>query len=238
MVVGAMDLGQVLTIVFTSVVAASTIVYAFLTWRLVSETRSMRKAQTDPRVSVHAVVNEQAGNGRIDLVIRNEGQGAAEEIHFDFEGDPTYFNNERPIDELPVLKHGLKYLGPQQEFRIILGHLLGETYRRAIEGPWTFKLRYKNVTGDQVEDLYIVDFSQFVGLMLTGPSPLKDIEKHLGAIQKDLHFVTTGFSKLHVLTQTKEEARREMEELMERQRKIRADKDGVESNRTNESQVE
>ena len=233
-----MDLGEILTIVFTGVVAVSTVVYAVLTWRLVSETRSMRRAQTDPRVSVHVEANEQAGNGRIDLVIRNEGQGAAEEIHFDFEGDPTYFNNKRPIDELPVLKHGLKYLGPQQEFRIILGYLLGETYRRAIEGPWTFKLRYKNVTGDQVEDLYIVDFSQFAGLMTGGPSPLKEIEKHLGAMQKDLRHVTTGFSKLHVLTQTKEEARGEMEELMERRRKIRADKDGVESNSTNESQVE
>ena len=233
-----MDLSEILTIAFTGAVALSTIVYAFLTWRLVSETRSMRRAQTDPRVSVHAEANEQAGNGRIDLVIRNEGQGAAEEIHFDFEGDPTYFNNERPIDELPVLKHGLKYLGPQQEFRIILGYLLRETYRRAIEGPWTFKLRYKNVTGDQVEDLYIVDFSQFAGLMTGGPSPLKEIEKHLGAMQKDLRHVTTGSSKLHVLTQTKEEARGEMEELMERRRKIRADKDGVESNSTNESQVE
>ena len=230
-----MDLGEVLTIIFTGVVAFSTVVYAVLTGKLVSETRSMRRAQTDPRVSVHVEANEQAGNSRIDLVIRNEGQGAAEEIHFDFEGDPTYFNNERPIDELPVLKNGLKYLGPQQEFRIILGYLLGETYRRAIEGPWTFKLRYKNVTGGQARDTYIVDFSQFAGLMTGGQSPLKEIEKHLGTIQKDLNHVTTGFRKLHVLTQTKEEARREMEELMERQRKIRADKDEVESNRTNES---
>ena len=105
-----MDLSEILTIAFTGVVAVSTVVYAVLTWKLVSETRSMRRAQTDPRVSVHVEANEQAGGGRIDLVIRNEGQGAAEEIHFDFEGDPTYFDDERPIDELPVMRNGLKYL--------------------------------------------------------------------------------------------------------------------------------
>ena len=230
-----MDLSEILTIAFTGVVAVSTVVYAVLTWKLVSETRSMRRAQTDPRVSVHVEANEQAGGGRIDLVIRNEGQGAAEEIHFDFEGDPTYFDDERPIDELPVMRNGLKYLGPQQEFKIILGWLIGDTYERAIKQPWTFKLRYKNVTGGQTKDTYVVDFSQFAGLMIGEPSPLKAIEKHLGAIQKDLQHVTTGFRKLHILTQTKEETRREMEELIEQRRKTRADKDGVDSNVTDES---
>ena len=71
--------------------------------------------------------------------------------------------------------------------------------------------------------------------MIGEPSPLKEIEKHLGAIQKDLHHVTTGFSKLHILTQTKEEAQREMKELMEQRRKIRADKGGLDSSITDES---
>ena len=226
------------TIVFAATVAGSTVVYAFLTWKLVSEIRSMRRAQTDPRVSVHAEANELAGGGRVDLIIRNEGQGAAEEIHFYFEGDPTYFNHERPFDELPVIRNGLKYLGPQQEFKIILGWLIGDTYQRAIKQPWTFKLRYKNVTGDQTMDTYVIDFSQFAGLMIGSPSPLKEIEKHLGAMQKDLHFVTTGFSKLHVLTQTKDEARKEMEELMEQRRNVKLRKDRVELDETDDSKVE
>ena len=39
----------VLTIFFSGVVAASTVVYAVLTWKLVSETRKMREVQTEPK---------------------------------------------------------------------------------------------------------------------------------------------------------------------------------------------
>ena len=61
-------------------------------------------------------------------------------------------------------------------------------------------------------------FSQFAGLVVGSGAPLAKIEKHLEAIQKDLHHLTTGFNKLHVLTQTIEESRREREELLQQQR--------------------
>ena len=47
-----MEVYEWLIVAFTGVVALSTVVYAFLTWRLVSETRRMREVQTEPRVSV------------------------------------------------------------------------------------------------------------------------------------------------------------------------------------------
>lgn len=46
------ELGEILIIVFTDVVAASTIAYAVLTWRLVAETRRMQEIQTEPGLSV------------------------------------------------------------------------------------------------------------------------------------------------------------------------------------------
>lgn len=39
-------------LVFSGNVAVSTFIYAVLTWRLVSETKRLRVAQTDPMVSV------------------------------------------------------------------------------------------------------------------------------------------------------------------------------------------
>ena len=212
-----MELDQILTVVFAGVVAISTVVYAVLTWRLVSETKKMRRVQTDPLVSVHVEFNEQDGQGRMDLVIRNDGQGAAENISFEFEGDPTYFDDERPINELPVIRDGLRYLGPQQGFRIILGWLFGEQFTRATKEPWSFTLSYRSLSGDLTSDTYHIDFSQFVGLIIPG-APLPRIEKHLDTMQRDLHLVASGFSKLYVLTQTKEEARREEEEFLKQRR--------------------
>ena len=217
---GTLDLGQVLMVVFSGVVAVSTGIYAVLTWRLVSETRAMRKAQTEPRVSVHVDLNEHDGHGRMDLVIQNNGQGGAEDIRIGFEGDPTYFDDERPIDQLPAIKNGLRYLGPNGSFRILLGWLLGEAFTRAIQEPWTFHLSYKNAIGDTISETFLVDFSQFDGLMLTAGNSLGKIEKHLDSLQKDVHHMTTGFSKLHILTQTKEEYLKEREEVRKQRTKL------------------
>ena len=40
-----------ITVIFTAVVAIATVVYAILTWKLVSETRMMREVQTEPKIS-------------------------------------------------------------------------------------------------------------------------------------------------------------------------------------------
>ena len=47
-----MDINNLLITIFTGVVAISTVFYAILTCKLVSETKRMRKFQTEPRVVV------------------------------------------------------------------------------------------------------------------------------------------------------------------------------------------
>ena len=124
-----------LLILFTGVVAVSTAFYAFLPSRLVYETRRMREVQTEPKVSVRTELSHDVGHGGIELVVRNEGQGPAQNVRFEFEGDPYYFNKDRPFDQLPVIKNGLPYLGPNQSFRFLLGWLFGDAFVRATEAP-------------------------------------------------------------------------------------------------------
>ena len=87
-----MNWNDIVILVFSGLVAASTVIYAFLTWKLVTETRQLRRAQTEPRVTVRVESTRSGGNGK-ELVIRNEGQGPAKGVSFTFEGDPTYFRN-------------------------------------------------------------------------------------------------------------------------------------------------
>ena len=42
----------VFNVIFSGLVAFSTIIYAFLTWSLVLETRKMREAQTEPNIII------------------------------------------------------------------------------------------------------------------------------------------------------------------------------------------
>ena len=209
-----MELSQILIIVFTGVVAGCTVLYCVLTAWLALETRKMRTAQSEPKVSVQLELNNQYGTGGMQLAIRNEGMGPAEDIRFEFEGDPNYFtaNGMRtPIDEVSVIKEGLRYLGPGREFTFILGWLFGEAFERASEQPWTFHIQYKDQTGKSKKDKYVLHLSQFSHLILSSGDPLRGIEKHLGDINKEFRHLGTGFHKPQVITQTKEEFRRELE---------------------------
>ena len=211
------ELGDWLIVAFTFVVAGSTVAYVILTWKLVTETRRMREVQTEPKVSVRLELAEHVSNGGMELVIANEGQGPAQNIKFDFEGDPTYFidhGQSQPMDQVPVIRNGLPYLGPGQQFRFLLGWLFGDDFERANQNPWSFHVGYENLSGDSQRHTFTLDFSQFSGLIIGGGTPLVKIEKHLEKLQKDVGHLSTGFRKLQVLTQSKEEFDRQRAEAL------------------------
>ena len=211
-----MDLGQVLMVVFTGVVALSTVVYAVLTWRLVAETRRMREFQTEPRVSIR-VETDHTGLLGYELVIQNEGQGVAKNVRFEFEGDPSYFRNSwvnrRPpaIDELPIIKNGLDYLDPNQTYRFPLGTVSSKEYERAAETPWVFRTHYENLYGKPRTDTYTVDFSQFMGTFFES-NHLKEIAEHMKVVRGDLHRLIEGHARIQIVTQTSEEFEQRREE--------------------------
>ena len=213
---GALDLGQALMVVFTGVVAASTVVYALLTWKLVAETRRLREAQTEPRVSIRVEAHHTGPPG-YELVIQNNGQGVAKNVRFEFEGDPSYFRNSwvnrcpPGVNELPVIRDGLDYLEPNQVYRFPLGTVSAEEYERAVKACWTFRTQYESLYGKRTTDTSIVDFSHFRG-MLFEPNHLKEVAGHMEAVRKDVHRLTEGHARVHVVTQTREEFDQRREE--------------------------
>ena len=216
-----MDLGQVLMVVFTGVVALSTVVYAVLTWRLVTETRRMREVQTEPRVSIR-IEADHTGLLGYELVIQNEGQGVAKNVRFEFEGDPSYFQsswvNRRPpaVNDLPIIKNGLDYLEPNQLYRFLLGTVSSEEFERAIDAPWTFRTYYESLYGKCKSDTYVVDFSQFSGMFFES-NYLKETAGHMKAVREDLHRLTEGHARVQVVTQSREEFEQRREEWREAQ---------------------
>ena len=191
-----------LIVVFTGVVAAATFIYTLITGWLVLETRKMRLAQFEPRVSVQLELDKLVGHGGFQLAIRNEGMGPAHEIEFDFSGKPTYFVKNgagKPIDEMPVIKEGIRYLGPGQDFTFTLGWLFGDDFKQAMKQPWIFEVSYRSAIGKRRKDKYVLDFSQFEHLIVGSGDPLRNIEKHLDSIRKELNYWGTGFHKIRVI---------------------------------------
>ncbi len=194
--------------VFSGVVAASTVAYAILTWKLFSETQKMREAQTEPRVSIRLEMDHTGLHG-YELVIRNEGEGVARNVRFEFEGDSSYFRESfirgvlPTVDQLPIITDGLPYLEPGQTFRFSLGTVSEKEFNRAAGDPWIFRVQYENLFGEQRKDTYPLDFSQFRG-MFFAPNRLVEISQHLDSIRKDLNRVSEGDAKIQVVIQKEE----------------------------------
>ncbi|PKL57955.1 MAG: hypothetical protein CVV34_04830, partial [Methanomicrobiales archaeon HGW-Methanomicrobiales-5] len=107
-----------LTLFFTGVVAASTVVYAILTWKLVSETQKMREAQTEPKISVFVETHPKFFLIK-NLVIRNIGLGTAYNLKFSvFPDFKTY--NCGMLSEMTIIKNGIPHLPPNNSYNFTL----------------------------------------------------------------------------------------------------------------------
>ena len=173
--------------VFSGVVALSTVVYAFLTWKLVSETKSLRKAQTDPQLSISIAADRGDIDGLVELVIGNHGGGAAHNITLGFEGDPTHFSETYPIDKVAIIEHGIRYMEPHGSWRIPLGSFYHpERFEKAVKNPWVFNVRYEDSLGKVTPEIFNIDFRQLSGLWSTS-SPMSKIAKDVKSMEKHIN---------------------------------------------------
>lgn len=58
----------------------------------------------------------------------------------------------------------------------------------------------------------MIDLSEFENTILPTEPPLWQISKSLKSIEKDINHISTGWSEIHTITQTKKEKREEDEE--------------------------
>lgn len=116
-------------VIFSAIVAFSTVIYAILTWKLVSETRKMRKVQTEPKVSVIIQPREEWINF-IDMIIQNIGLGPAYNIKFEVNPDFEYAKGKF-LSELGFMKNGLKYLAPNQKLQFFLTSMTENSEEKA-----------------------------------------------------------------------------------------------------------
>jgi len=212
-------------VIFSGLVTLATIVYAILTWKLVTETRKMRKAQTDAKVTVRVEPRKETIHF-LKFIVANEGIGPAYDVKFEIipisakKIDPSV---KEKIKSFGFFNSGIEYLSPNQEISSFLTSML-EDFDSKVDTSFNIKISYKNCSGDKVEDIYLIDFSIFKGLSQIGKPNLYIIAQEIEKIQKDFHHIATGFKELKVITQTKDDHHREQQEMMEEFNKKHAKK--------------
>ena len=91
-----------------------------------------------------------------------------------------------------------------------------ENFEEKTKKPFEIKVTYQNSMGKKYEDVYVIDFSQLIGLSQLGEPSLYKIAKNIEKIQEDLHHLSTGFHRMKVIRYTKEDIEEEREQLLER----------------------
>jgi hypothetical protein len=200
-----------LTIIFSALVAIATVVYAILTWRLVSETRKLREAQTEPKVFISIQPREE-WISLIDLVIQNIGFGPAYDINFEICPDFEYANGKF-LSDLGLVKNGLNHLAPAQKLEFFFTSLV-ENFEEKTRTPIEIRVTYQNALGNAYEDTYLIDFSSLIGLTQLGKPPMHSIADDIKQIKEDIKHLSSGISRMKVIVYTEKDIQRKEREFL------------------------
>jgi len=199
------------TVLFSAIVALATVVYAILTWRLVTETKEMREVQTEPKIAVIFQPREEWIN-LIDLVIKNIGLGPAYDIQFEINPNFEYRQGQF-LSKLNFVKNGIKYLAPNQKMQFFLTSLV-QDFEKKTKTPFDVKVTYKNKIGESYTETFTIDFSELIGLGQLGEPPLHKIAKNIEKMQREIHLMSTGFNRIKTIIYTKKDIEEEQKQLM------------------------
>jgi len=212
----------VFLVIFSLIVALSTIFYVLLTRSLVSETRKMREAQTEPNIFV-SIKSKEEYIGIIDLIVENIGLGTAYNLRFDVNPDFEY-DKGRKFSDIKLIKDGLNYLAPNNKFTYfltsIMGRIdeLGETVVEVI-------VKYKNCLGDSYQQKFLLDFSELFIVRRAGELSLKKVANNLEKIQKDIHSIMfSSYPRIKVIAYTKKDMEEKYLKVLEEERLFEEEK--------------
>jgi len=209
------------TVIFSGIVAVLTAVYAILTWRLVSETRRMREAQTTPNVLVTVEPEE---HKTLYLVVRNVGLAPAYNITFKinpfFEPVKGY-----PLSEVGFIKNRISILSPGQSIKTLLLISLSKDFEEKIDTILYIEIQYENINRKKSKRKYQIDLSQFKGMLyITGYTKyenelLNQIKDINGSLRKALNngISVIAYKTIEELEADEEEKQRKLQEEYEKQ---------------------
>lgn len=215
-----------LTVIFSAVVTLATAVYAILTWILVSETRKMRQVQTEPKIEISLQSLEIAVH-IVRLHVRNIGLGPPLNVKFTPKVVSGGESAQLLINEFTktnFFKIGLSYLSPGEQ-RLSNYTEMNKNHEGKITSVIAFDVEYQGSIGKKYKETLTIDMSEHKGSYQLGKPHLYSIALSLEKLQKDFHYITTGFRRVSADVFDSEDRKAEQQELQERIEKERARSD-------------
>ncbi|MBB5942491.1 hypothetical protein [Xanthomonas sp. 3307] len=219
------DNSGALTVIFTGVVTLATAVYAALTWQLVSETRRMRKVQTEPKLEVTLRSVDEAIHIQ-RLHVRNIGLGPALQIAFNPKVLAGGEGAKALLDELTETNFfhtGISYLGPGEE-RYSHFTQMHEDHDVKVASVLAFDISYRSATKETYSETLVIDMSERKGSYQLGKPHLYSIAQSLEKLQKDFGHLARGFKRIRADIYTSDDRAAEKNAMREHLEKARAER--------------
>jgi len=170
----------------TTILVLVTVYYAWQTHRTVKVMEETNEANNRPVISIE-LGSRPEGVSFMDLVIRNSGNGLARDIKFLVRGDEIEVENlgdrKAPLDDVYILKNGIKTLAPSEARSVWLLSVMGRV-DEVLAKDVRIAVSYKN--GDfskSYDDEFTLDFASMPRIEL-GHDPLHNMDKELTKLRK------------------------------------------------------
>lgn len=157
---------EIVTLIFSGLVTASTIAYVVLTGKLVRETRLSREFFLESNLIAFLVTSETSPN-IVSLVIKNIGKGVATNVRCKIIKDINY-PDANPLSSVGIFSEGMRYFPPEHQLKYILMSIAGNSEKA--HDSITFKIEYSDALKNNREQWFTLRFEEISGLgKLTPP---------------------------------------------------------------------
>ena len=173
-----MGIEGVITLVFSGIVAVSTIAYVVLTAKLTKQTRLSREFFLEAHLSAYLVSSE-VHPGFISLVIKNIGKGVARNVEFNIIKDIDTDNAVKILKQITIFNSGVKYFPPDYQYKFLLMDTQGKEER--MNETFSFSVSYSDDINQYRSSEFNLSFIELMSLGKITPS-----DSYIGQIAEEL----------------------------------------------------
>jgi hypothetical protein len=191
----------VANLIFSAVVAASTLAYVFLTGGLVAETRRMRRLESEPFLDVYLVPNARAIN-ILDVVIQNTGRAPIRNIRWSWRL-PAELQRFRIADADMPFAPRISALGVNQRIELPLLNMVGSQEIENLQ-PLIVEADYEGPSGRRKSDVFTLQADSFMYFIRLGERPEDTAAAALKELADRFSSIVGGSQWLRVMATTEE----------------------------------
>ncbi len=161
-----MENKEIITLIFTGIVAICTAIYSYLTYKLVKETKLSREFHLEAHIIAY-LTNAETSPDIVSLVIKNIGNGIAKNLRFKIIRDINY-SSINQLKEIGLFNKNLDFFPPDYQNKYILMSL-EDQYDEKTNDYIEFDLIYDDAIKKDRHQNFKLYFKDIKGLVKLTP---------------------------------------------------------------------